>query len=213
MSEMNLSLLKQIAKGIAAEFGSNCEVVIHDVTKKSVEDSIVYIENGDVSGRELGKGASERVLEVLNNPDAFTEDQLGYTTTTESGHILKSSTLYIRDEQGEIQYILSVNFDITNLLAFDKSVNSLINLPGGKEDEEDAVLIPHTVEGLLDELIEQADALVGVPVPAMTKEDKVKALSFLNDKGAFLITKAGDKITRHYGISKYTLYSYVDINK
>ncbi len=47
----------------------------------------------------------------------------------------------------------------------------------------------------------------------MTKEDKIKAINFLNDAGAFLITKSGDKVAKYFGISKYTLYSYVDINK
>ena len=55
--------------------------------------------------------------------------------------------------------------------------------------------------------------LVGVPVAMMTKDDKVKALNFLNDAGAFLITKSGDKVAKYFGISKYTLYSYVDINR
>lgn len=47
----------------------------------------------------------------------------------------------------------------------------------------------------------------------MTKEDKVKAIQFLNDSGAFLITKSGDKVATYFGISKYTLYSYTDVNK
>ena len=55
--------------------------------------------------------------------------------------------------------------------------------------------------------------LIGVPVAMMTKDDKVKALNFLNDAGAFLITKSGDKVAKYFGISKYTLYSYVDINR
>jgi predicted transcriptional regulator YheO len=44
----------------------------------------------------------------------------------------------------------------------------------------------------------------------MTKEDKVKAIGFLNDSGAFLVTKSGQKICNYFGISKYTLYSYLD---
>ena len=35
----------------------------------------------------------------------------------------------------------------------------------------------------------------------MTKEDKVKAIHFLNSNGAMLITKSGDKIAKHFGIS------------
>lgn len=63
---------------------------------------------------------------------------------------------------------------------------------------------------LLDELIEQSVKIVGKPVALMTKEDKVKAIQFLNETGAFLITKSGDKVCRFFGISKYTLYSYID---
>ena len=44
----------------------------------------------------------------------------------------------------------------------------------------------------------------------MTKEDKVRAIGFLNGAGAFLITKSGDKVANYFGISKYTLYSYID---
>ncbi len=50
---------------------------------------------------------------------------------------------------------------------------------------------------------------MGKPVGVMSKEDKIRAIQFLNDKGAFLVKKAGDKISRHYDISKYTLYNYM----
>ena len=53
-------------------------------------------------------------------------------------------------------------------------------------------------------------ALVGKPVALMNKEDKVRAIRFLNQNGAFLVTKSGDKIAKYFGISKYTLYSYID---
>ena len=63
---------------------------------------------------------------------------------------------------------------------------------------------------LLDSLIEQALALVGKPVAAMNKDDKVKVVQFLNNAGAFLITKSGDKVASLLGISKFTLYNYMD---
>ena len=44
----------------------------------------------------------------------------------------------------------------------------------------------------------------------MNKEDKVKAVQFLNETGAFLITKSGDRVCKFFGISKYTLYSYMN---
>ncbi len=69
------------------------------------------------------------------------------------------------------------------------------------------------VNDLLDELISQSIKLVGKPVAMMTKDDKVKAIQFLNNAGAFLVTKSGDKVSRQFGISKYTLYSYMDASK
>ncbi|MDK6820223.1 helix-turn-helix domain-containing protein, partial [Klebsiella pneumoniae] len=46
--------------------------------------------------------------------------------------------------------------------------------------------------------------------PLMTKDDKIKCIQFLNNKGAFLVTKSGDKVSNFFNISKYTLYSYID---
>jgi len=66
------------------------------------------------------------------------------------------------------------------------------------------------VNDLLDNLIRQSVELVGKPVALMNKDDKIKAISFLNDAGAFLITKSGDKVSEHFGISKFTLYSYIN---
>ena len=63
---------------------------------------------------------------------------------------------------------------------------------------------------LLDLLIEQAIAKVGKPVALMNKDDKIAVVQYLNNAGAFLITKSGDKVSSLLGISKFTLYSYID---
>ena len=65
----------------------------------------------------------------------------------------------------------------------------------------------------MDDLIEQSVAKVGKPVALMTKDDKIAAIQFLNNAGAFLVTKSGDKISKYFGISKYILYSYIDASK
>lgn len=65
MEEKRLEMLKQLAAGIAAQFGSNCEVVIHDVSSNHPDHSIVHIENGHVSGRKVGDGASQVVLDQM----------------------------------------------------------------------------------------------------------------------------------------------------
>ncbi|HCP15314.1 MAG TPA: hypothetical protein DIT32_06045 [Peptococcaceae bacterium] len=205
-NSLTLDLLKRMAKGIAMQFGSQCEVLIHDLTVPDKASTIIAIENGHVSHRQLGGGPSRIVLEALQEDPAKLEDRLGYLTKTHDGHILRSSTLYIRDETHRIIGIFSINYDITQLLMAEAAIKTLT---GQSIETREPATIPQNVQDLLDELISQSVALVGKPVPLMTKEDKIRAVQFLNQTGAFLITKSSDKIAKHFGISKFTLYSYL----
>lgn len=220
--EHQLDFLIQIAHGLAVQFGSSCEVVIHDLTKEDIDNSIVHIENGHVSDRSEGDGPSTIVLETLRADPAKMRDRLAYLTKTLDGRILKSSTMYIRNESGNVDYIFSLNYDITNLIAVETTVHSLIDTARAyseafKEHTEhtepmEPQTIPHNVNELLDQLIEQAIDRVGKPVPLMTKDDKIEVVRYLNNAGAFLITKSGDRVSNLLGISKFTLYSYMDKN-
>lgn len=212
---MTLSLLKQMAHALSIQFGENCEVVVHDLTNMDMEKSIVHIENGHISNRKLGGGPSSIVLETLKMNPQKIEDRLGYLTKTTDGKTLKSSTIFVRDEETDnIRYILSINFDITNLLYLENSLKTFIlSDEANTSKEKKPKRIAQNVNDLLDDLIEQSVALVGKPVALMNKEEKVAAIRFLNDSGAFLITRSGDKVSTYFGISKYTLYSYLDTNK
>lgn len=214
ISQSRLDILKQLARGLAAQFGNNCEVVVHDLSRENIENSIVYIENGHVSNRHIGGSPSGVVLDALKHHSEDLMDQLAYLTRTDNGRILKSSTLFIKNDDGTPCYIFSINYDITNLLAFESTITSLTSCPGDDSGtKKEPKHITQDVNDLLDELIEQSVELVGVPVPFMSKDDKIKAINYLNEAGAFLITRSGDKVSKYFGISKYTLYSYVDINK
>lgn len=202
-----LQFLFQLAKGVARQFGPNCEVVVHDLDSNDPNSSIVAIENGHVTGRKVGDGPSHVVLEALRSGRENLTDHLSYLTRTKDGKILKSSTIYVRDDDGEAIGIFAINYDITLMLAMEENLKQFT---ATDQDQREPERISRNVGDLLDELIEQSVKIVGKPVALMTKEDKVKAIQFLNETGAFLITKSGDKVCRFFGISKYTLYSYID---
>ena len=88
-------------------------------------------------------------------------DKLAYLTRTEDGRILKSSTMYIRGEDDEIQYIFSINYDITGLISIDNALRSLIET-SPTENKEPRKITHNVVNDLLDEVvIEQSVAIVG----------------------------------------------------
>ena len=208
-----MDMLKQIAAGLAAQFGPSCEVVIHDLVGKDGECSIAHIENGQVTGRRVGDGPSKVVVEQLLHNEEDPQDQLAYLTRTPDGKVLKSSTIYIRDSSGKVDGILSINYDISALMMIENALSGLVRTADRDPAAPAERISVLNVNDLLDDLIEQSVALVGKPVALMAKDDKVRAIQFLSQHGAFLITKSGDKVAKYFGISKYTLYSYIDIKQ
>ena len=201
-----LERLKVIAHGLAIQFGPSCEVLIHDL-QGDLDTSLVYIENGTITNRHVGDGPSHVVLDVLNYDDG-SEGRFGYLTKTKDGRILKSSTMYIRDDNGNIEYLLGINQDITEFVMMHRSLENLIGM--GQAETGTVEKITTSVSELLDDLLLEAERLVGKPGPLMNKVERLKAICYLNEKGAFLISKSSEKIAEYFNISKFTLYS--DLN-
>lgn len=204
----NLEFMKRLAKGISSQFGRNCEVVIHDLSSGYVDYPIIFIENGHVTHRTNSDGPSRIVLDALQHASSELEDKLNYITKTQDGKILKSSTMYIRDEDNMPIGIFCINYDITEFTIASSCLESLIS---HKDEVQTANKIPQNVNQLLQDLLDESVRKIGKPVPLMSKDEKIEAIQFLNEAGAFLITKAGDKIANFFSISKYSIYNYVDI--
>lgn len=199
-----LERLIVIAHGLAVQFGNSCEVLIHDV-RTDMDKSLVYIENGNISNRQIGDGPSHVVLDVLQNDDG-SDGRFGYLTKTKEGRILRSTTIYIRDDEGKIQYLLGINQDITNFVMMHNSLAQIIPTPIDGPVEQ----ITSSVSDLLDDLLVNAERLVGKPGPLMNKMERLRAIKYLYEKGAFLISKSSEKIGDYFNVSKFTLYS--DLN-
>lgn len=194
-------MLASIAEGISKQFGSNCEVAIHNLTK-GYSSTIEVIENGHVTGREVGDSASEIVLEALKDKDI--KDRYGYITYSNDGRMLKSSTINIRDEEGAVIAVISINYDISNLTLASKIINEFIEFERAPETSGEK--ITNNVTDLLEQLIEESRSYIGKSVSSMSKDEKIEAIRYLDRKGALLIKKSADRISEFYGISRYTLY-------
>lgn len=200
--------LSSLVRGIAAQFGENCEVVLHDLTRP-YDSTIVAIENGHITGRKVGDPGTNLGLELLRGT-ADEGNKINYITQTKEGRILRSTSLYMRNKEGAVIGSLCMNYDITDLMIAEKTLQSLTASSLQPEVRENFV---SSVSDLLDVLIQEAQDQIGKPVAVMTKEDKIRLIQLLDLKGAFLIKKAGEKICSYLNISKYTLYSYLEESK
>ncbi len=198
-------LLTSFIKCIGAQFGEKCEVVLHDFTK-NYDSTIVAIENGHVTGREVGDCATNLGFQFLR--DSNNEgDRYNYITHGKGGKVLRSSTTHIKDDEGKVIGSICINFDITDFIAAGAAIKGITMQDSKQEVKE---VFSKNVNELLDYFLQECQEEVGKPASLMTKEDKMRAIEFLDKKGAFLITKSGNRVCDFLQISKYTLYNYLD---
>jgi predicted transcriptional regulator YheO len=90
--------------------GPDYEVVLHDLS--SMSNSIVAIANGHVSGREVGAPLTSLALTMMSDKRYLNKDfHVNYNGMTKENKILRSSTMYIKDDLGKLVGMLCVNFD------------------------------------------------------------------------------------------------------
>jgi predicted transcriptional regulator YheO len=214
------SNLKRLVQMLAAQFGRDSEIVLHDLSKE-YEHTIVAIENNWITGRNVGDGGTNLGLEVLRNPPSASGDLYTYFNKTPDGRMLRSSTLYFRDDEDKVIGSLCINTDITKMAELQDSLREFTQLPmhklpSGDKGETGSPLeveeiFANRVEDLFDYFIKQSESKIQKPAGEMTKEDKINVVRFLDSKGFFLITRSGDEACKFLDISKYTLYKYLGI--
>lgn len=207
LSEQNANFLEQLAKMLTVQFGEDCKTVIYEVDKNKIIHSKKPIEDEAITN-DLSKSApSQFILDTLQKDPEEIQDHYNELSRTQQGQILKSSTLFYKGTSGQIEAVLAISFDVSTLFAAENALHKLTTT--GEKNEPKEIADFQDVNALLKQLIKESVNLIGKPVALMTKEDKIKSIQFLNNKGAFLITKSGDKVASHFNISKYTLYKYI----
>ncbi|TBL76016.1 helix-turn-helix transcriptional regulator [Paenibacillus thalictri] len=200
-----MEFLTSLIDGIAAQFGDKCEVVLHDLTL-NYDSTIVAIRNGHITGRRIGDCGSNLGLEVLRGT-VSDGNRYNYITQTKDGKILRSTSIYLKNKAGETIGAVCMNLDITDFIMAENTLKS-ITMSGASNEVEEVFV--KDVNELLDFLLQECQNEIGKPVMHMSKDEKLKAIEYLDKKGAFLIKKAGDKVCKYFDISKFTLYNYLD---
>ena len=200
-------------KTIAEMFGKKCEVLIHDFSNP--QHSIVAIENGHVTRRKIGDPITDLALSVWkkNGYENKKIDRIvNYKTKSKDGKILKSSTVFIRNNQKKIIGCICINYDITVDLMFHKVMDEFCTTVDlDKEKSEKGIeTFTSDVNEVLKNIIQEAIEKTGKPIPLMQKEDKLIVAKIVDEKGAFLIKGAITQLAKEINVSRFTIYNYLE---
>lgn len=193
-----------IANLIAKTFGRNCEVVIHDLTDP--QNSVIYAVNNHVTGREVGQAFDHLVKQVLLSNKFENDYVAGYKTQTEDGREIKSSTAFIRDSNEKVIGALCVNYNLDSMIHFKDFLDEFMAVEPAEEEKN--VELMENVAEIADDLIDRIIAHYGNE--ELKRKEKIKIIKFMDEKGIFLIKGSVDKVAEKLGISKVTVYSYLD---
>ena len=211
-----LDNMKLMVNPIANIFGKNCEVVLHDL--RDLQRSIVAIANGHVTGRKLGGPViggpldDESLKPLLEQKD--TRSILSsYSTRSIYSHRLKSTTIIFRNSKGKPVAALAINLDLSE---FDKA-NELLNeisKTNGEIHQKTTQTEQHESQGddmatLIRGIIEDAISGMQKPIHLAEKEDKIKAVKTMYERGLFLMKGSVTHVAMALNVSRFTIYNYL----
>lgn len=199
-----------VVEGLARTFGEHCEVVLHDLTN-DISSSIIAIHNGHVSGRQIGSPVTNLALQSLRNAKTSEESfDLNYRNDTIKGKQIKSSSIYIKDEDGTIIGSLCINIDMTHLVMAQAVLESMMVTEDKRRAQSTGENFAPTVAILMEQMIEDCLKRTGKPIALMQKEDKIQFIHLLDEVGLFLIKGAVQHVADLLDVSKFTIYNYLD---
>ncbi|HEY1825711.1 MAG TPA: PAS domain-containing protein [Acidimicrobiales bacterium] len=211
----SLKTLGAIVPMIARAMGPSCEVILHDFER--LPNSIVAI-GGDLTHRAVGGPINAFALEKMK--EGASKDFINYETHSPDGMALRSSTIFIRNEAGEATACLCINVDVSGWLKLRDVLDAFVgygdaahavadDIPGVAGFESDETF-PSNVEDVMVEAVAQAIASVGIPAELMHKRHKKEVVNVLDARGLFLIRDAVDFVANELGVTRYTIYNYLN---
>lgn len=195
-----------LVQGLASMLGSDCEVVLHDLS--ALPNSIVAIENGHVTGRAVGDVPSDLMLRTLRRvANGFATPRIYLSTTR--GRTLRSLSVTLRDAQGQAFGLLGVNLDVSSLTHAQRALGALTTAPQEQETADTEEIFATDIREVVAGMISKALAEAATAPAQMTREDKMEVVKRLEERGTFLVKRAAEQVAEALDLSRFTVYSYL----
>ncbi|MCG8472262.1 MAG: PAS domain-containing protein [Desulfobacterales bacterium] len=220
---MNEDLKNQyslIVEFLGKTLGPDFEVVLHDAEDHL--NSIVAIENGHISQREVGGPLTNFGLEVISD-EAYRNEKykINYNGISKDHRILRSSTMFIKDDDKKIVGMLCINFDDRRYKNISEQIiklchpDKLVEVNNSYESID--ALVSSAGETFYDSVVENTDKLVSnylaqhnTTLERLSQEDRISIVGTLNQKGIFKLKGAVRAVAKRLGCSEPSVYRYLN---
>lgn len=191
-----------IADGIAALLGEQCEIVLHSL--EFLENSAIYVVNGQNSDRKIGFPLTDHALHSLQHMRTDSVSQPYFIRTANGEPLMKSVTIAIRNSKQHVIGFLCLNMNLNVpaaqfLSAFMPSIHeteSNTNFGGSVEE-----LVAQTIENSIIEVMNDRR------IANHNKNRQIVVSLF--EKGIFDIKEAINQVAERLNISRHTVYLYI----
>lgn len=188
-------------KVLAKLFGSNCELVLHSL--ENLEECVIAIENGHISGRSVGAPITNFALEMVHKSNNK-ETILPYYGKGVDDTTLKCITTPIYNCDKLIG-LMCVNFNIDMKISEFVEVFSKDSISSiGKDSTE---VFSLSVEEMMFDLLQKVEQSV-LQDNSIPYQDKNKAIIYtLDERGFFRLRGSTELLADHLKISPHTIYA------
>ncbi|MGB9096837.1 helix-turn-helix transcriptional regulator [Erwinia sp.] len=214
-----LQMLAATVRTVGSVVAGNAEIVLHDLRKP--EYSIAEIANAHVTGRSKGDSVlagmrtDKAFISALEESDEKVTLLLDYETFSRTGVPLRSSTAIYRNLSGKPFAALCINVDnagITQAIALLQALSGteVHNPSYAAQHPLEPEPVPGNIEDLMKDIISTATELSPGSRRADAKQAKLIAVQKMQERGIFLIKGGVEKAAAALGVTRYTIYNYLD---
>lgn len=201
--EWLLEEAKKVGAALAETFAPLCEVVIHDLTNP--DNTIIQISN-NLSGRRVGDAATEMGLARISDP-TFPDVIANYANTFSDGRPAKSTSVGLRDKDGNFIAAICLNVDVSYLRAVGGYLNALTEVKPGLDPVSEA--LTGKARGTLSAKILAFAAQRNRDPRGLSGAEKRELLRQLAADGELEIRGAAEQIGAVIGVSRSNVYYYL----
>jgi predicted transcriptional regulator YheO len=192
--------LKRTAVAIESLFHPLCEIVIHDFS--DLDHSIIHIQ-GNITNRSLGGAATDLLITQLKSDE--NEDYItNYLTTLPGERLMKSTTMFLRDETDCIYGAFCINFQVSDFIGFERILKTFLSV-----DNNVSEIMTDDINETLQSMINETLHDMGSTSPVLSREGKIELIRRLDEKGVFQVKRSVTLLAYQLGVSRATIYNYL----